>query len=61
KSTVKNDHLSKQIEKKRADLIEVVRKEGLSSSLAIQYSQELDRLLNQYLHLSMQNKSAISP
>ncbi|QQZ07835.1 aspartyl-phosphate phosphatase Spo0E family protein [Heyndrickxia vini] len=60
KSSVKNENLSKQIEKKRADLIEVVKKEGLASSLAIQYSQELDRLLNQYLRLSMQNRSAIS-
>ncbi|GIN84584.1 hypothetical protein J6TS2_09700 [Heyndrickxia sporothermodurans] len=57
---MKNEQLSMQIEKKRADLIEIVRHEGLSSSLAIQYSQELDRLLNQYIRLNMKSNRAIT-
>lgn len=36
------------IEKKRAELIQVAMKNGLSSSAAIRYSQELDNLLNEY-------------
>lgn len=38
----------KVIEKKRAELIDIVLKTGLSSSLSIKYSQDLDRLLNHY-------------
>ena len=37
-----------RIEKKRAQLIEIVAKNGLTSPQAIQFSQELDRLLNRY-------------
>jgi len=44
---LKQDLLS-LIEKKRAELIQVACINGLSSSIAIQYSQELDLLLNQY-------------
>lgn len=40
--------LLNQIEKKRQVLIYVVSKEGLNSPLAVQYSQELDDLLNLY-------------
>lgn len=40
--------LLNQIEKKRQVLIYVVAKEGLTSPLAVQYSQELDDLLNRY-------------
>ena len=36
------------IEKKRAELIEVVSISGLNSLDAIQHSQELDDLLNEY-------------
>ncbi|NMD69587.1 aspartyl-phosphate phosphatase Spo0E family protein [Bacillus sp. DNRA2] len=36
------------IEQKRAELISVVSKNGLSSSAAIRHSQELDELLNKY-------------
>ncbi|MDR6997757.1 aspartyl-phosphate phosphatase Spo0E family protein [Neobacillus niacini] len=36
------------IEKKRAELIQVAITNGLSSSVAIRYSQELDHLLNEY-------------
>lgn len=44
---LKQDLLS-MIEKKRADLIRVATKKGLTSSGAIRYSQELDHLLNEY-------------
>ena len=40
--------LLKEIEKMRQVLIYVVANEGLSSQVAIQYSQELDHLLNLY-------------
>ncbi|NHM29909.1 Spo0E family sporulation regulatory protein-aspartic acid phosphatase [Neobacillus terrae] len=36
------------IEKKRSELILIATKNGLSSSIAIKYSQELDHLLNEY-------------
>jgi Spo0E like sporulation regulatory protein len=36
------------IETKRAELIQVATKNGLTSSVAIRYSQELDKLLNEY-------------
>ncbi|UII57521.1 aspartyl-phosphate phosphatase Spo0E family protein [Cytobacillus spongiae] len=36
------------IEKKRAELIHIAMINGLSSTLAIKYSQELDTLLNEY-------------
>ncbi|MFE8699193.1 Spo0E family sporulation regulatory protein-aspartic acid phosphatase [Cytobacillus sp. FJAT-54145] len=36
------------IEKKRAELIDVAMQNGLNSSTAIRYSQELDTLLNEY-------------
>lgn len=40
--------LIEKIEKKRAQLIKVVSEKGMSASVAIEYSQELDRLLNEY-------------
>ena len=36
------------IENKRAELIQVAVTNGLTSSVAIRYSQELDHLLNEY-------------
>jgi hypothetical protein len=36
------------IELKRAELIQAAISNGLSSSIAIRYSQELDHLLNEY-------------
>ncbi|MEW9050027.1 MAG: aspartyl-phosphate phosphatase Spo0E family protein [Neobacillus sp.] len=36
------------IENKRAELINVAKTNGLTSSVAIRYSQELDHLLNEY-------------
>ncbi|PPA71959.1 aspartyl-phosphate phosphatase Spo0E family protein [Jeotgalibacillus proteolyticus] len=52
--------LLKQIEEKRQMLIYVVSREGLTSSSAIQYSQELDDLLNRYDRL-YSNCSPSSP
>lgn len=40
--------LTALIEKKRAELIQVALTNGLTSSIAIRYSQELDHLLNEY-------------
>ncbi|KIL45036.1 aspartyl-phosphate phosphatase Spo0E family protein [Jeotgalibacillus soli] len=40
--------LLREIEKKRQVLIYVVAREGLNSPKAVQYSQELDELLNRY-------------
>ncbi|GLI83089.1 MULTISPECIES: aspartyl-phosphate phosphatase Spo0E family protein [Rossellomorea] len=37
-----------RIELKRAQLIAIVAENGLTSPQAIQFSQELDRLLNRY-------------
>ncbi|MCA1030172.1 aspartyl-phosphate phosphatase Spo0E family protein [Bacillus timonensis] len=42
------DELLQMIEQKRAELIEIVLKNGFSSSISIKYSQELDQLLNKY-------------
>ncbi|WP_074433018.1 aspartyl-phosphate phosphatase Spo0E family protein [Neobacillus dielmonensis] len=36
------------IENKRTELIKVATSNGLTSSLAIRYSQELDHLINEY-------------
>ncbi|MBO8176961.1 MAG: aspartyl-phosphate phosphatase Spo0E family protein [Bacillus sp. (in: Bacteria)] len=51
--------LLEKIEKKRYELFEVVAKSGLSSPIAIQYSQELDTLLNVYnrLYLKKEKRS----
>jgi Spo0E like sporulation regulatory protein len=45
---VSKQELLDRIEKKRAQLIDIVAQNGLTSPLAIQYSQELDLLLNSY-------------
>ncbi|MCM3587262.1 aspartyl-phosphate phosphatase Spo0E family protein [Mesobacillus maritimus] len=42
------NELVKLIEQKRSKLIEVASTNGLTSSVAIRYSQELDHLLNTY-------------
>jgi hypothetical protein len=36
------------IEKKREELIQIASQNGLNSTIAIHYSQELDELLNEY-------------
>ncbi|WP_238941841.1 aspartyl-phosphate phosphatase Spo0E family protein [Bacillus sp. REN10] len=45
---VSKEHLLDTIEKKRLELLDIVSIYGLNSPLAIQYSQELDTLLNDY-------------
>jgi Spo0E like sporulation regulatory protein len=45
---VSKQELLDRIEKKRSQLIDIVAKNGLTSPQAIQYSQELDLLLNNY-------------
>ncbi|WP_432418805.1 Spo0E family sporulation regulatory protein-aspartic acid phosphatase [Cytobacillus spongiae] len=47
-SAVCKQELLALIEKKRAELIHIAMINGLSSTLAIKYSQELDTLLNEY-------------
>lgn len=47
-SAVIKQDLVALIEKKRAELIQVAITNGLTSSVAIRYSQELDNLLNEY-------------
>lgn len=42
------DELISIIEKKRAELIQVVSVTGLNSNDAIRHSQELDELINKY-------------
>ncbi len=42
------EQLISLIEKKREELIQIASKNGLSSTIAITYSQELDELLNEY-------------
>ncbi len=43
-----NQELLDKIELKRAELVAVVSQNGLSAQTTIQYSQELDNLLNNY-------------
>ncbi|MBS2969100.1 aspartyl-phosphate phosphatase Spo0E family protein [Metabacillus sp. KIGAM252] len=38
----------KEIERKRNELNEIVSKNGMSSTVTIQYSQELDKMLYEY-------------
>ncbi|RWR11663.1 aspartyl-phosphate phosphatase Spo0E family protein [Siminovitchia fortis] len=42
------DYLREEIEKKRKELFEITKSVSLTSRLALQYSEELDLLLNQY-------------
>ncbi|MCK1993810.1 aspartyl-phosphate phosphatase Spo0E family protein [Peribacillus muralis] len=46
----KNEYLE-QIESKRKELIKVVAEDGLNSHVAVEYSQQLDQLLNKYNEL----------
>jgi hypothetical protein len=48
------------IERKRSELIKIVAKNGLNSSLTIQLSQELDSLLNQYNEYMYKEKKRLS-
>ncbi|KKB38865.1 aspartyl-phosphate phosphatase Spo0E family protein [Bacillus thermotolerans] len=45
---MRKDELLDAIERKRTELFKVVAANGLSSPLAVKYSQELDHLLNHY-------------
>lgn len=55
-----NQELLDKIEIKRAELVAVVSQNGLSSQTTIQYSQELDNLLNNYQPERTYNRSKIS-
>lgn len=55
-----NQELLDKIEIKRAELVAVVSQNGLSSQTTIQYSQELDNLLNNYQPEKTYNRSKIS-
>jgi len=46
---VSKQELLQIIEKKRAELIDIVLKNGLNSTISLKYSQELDILLTQYI------------
>ncbi|WP_285766997.1 aspartyl-phosphate phosphatase Spo0E family protein [Peribacillus sp. SI8-4] len=47
----KQNEFLELIELKRNELIKVVAKDGLSSNNAVEYSQQLDHLLNKYNEL----------
>ena len=53
------EKLLNQIERKRLELFEIVARNGLNSPLAIEYSQELDTLLNQYDQIYIQKSRKI--
>ncbi|UPV81103.1 aspartyl-phosphate phosphatase YnzD [Bacillus rugosus] len=42
------EHLLNEIEKKRAELLQIVMVNGMTSHITIELSQELDHLLIQY-------------
>lgn len=42
------EHLLKEIEKKRVELLQIVMANGMTSHITIELSQELDHLLIQY-------------
>ncbi|PJN88985.1 aspartyl-phosphate phosphatase Spo0E family protein [Bacillus sp. mrc49] len=44
----KQNEFLEQIELKRNELIKVVAEDGLNSTIAVEYSQQLDQLLNKY-------------
>ncbi|MBW8348981.1 aspartyl-phosphate phosphatase Spo0E family protein [Bacillus sp. IITD106] len=46
-----NKQLLAKIENKRQQLLSVAAQTGLTSALSLQYSMELDTLINQYYHL----------
>lgn len=46
------------IEKKRAELIKVASMYGFTSTVAIRYSQELDRLINEYNRIYLSKVSS---
>lgn len=54
---IKNDLIT-LIEKKRAELIKVANSNGLTSTVAIRYSQELDHLINEYYRKHLNHVSS---
>jgi hypothetical protein len=56
---VSKHEMLKLIEKKRAELIDIVLKNGINSTISIQYSQELDILLNQYIKDDLTQKNRV--
>ncbi|QGQ46282.1 aspartyl-phosphate phosphatase Spo0E family protein [Metabacillus sediminilitoris] len=48
------------IEQKRAELIDIVLKNGLNSTISIKYSQELDQLLIEYIKNDHAKKNNIT-
>lgn len=55
-----NQELLAKIERKRLELVSIVSQNGLSSQTTIQYSQELDNLLNTYHPVKQFKKQKIS-
>jgi hypothetical protein len=55
-----NQELLAKIERKRLELVSIVSQNGLSSQTTIQYSQELDNLLNNYHPVKQFKKQKIS-
>lgn len=47
------------IEKKRSELIQIAMTYGFHSSAAVQYSQELDSLLNEYNRIHNQKVTTV--
>ncbi|MGD6816052.1 aspartyl-phosphate phosphatase Spo0E family protein [Metabacillus sp. 84] len=45
----------KEIEQKRVELNEIADKNGMSSSITIRYSQELDKMLYEYQQFQSSN------
>ncbi|WP_084007233.1 aspartyl-phosphate phosphatase Spo0E family protein [Salisediminibacterium beveridgei] len=56
-----NSRLLKEIEDKRFIMVQTVLHDGISSEKAIRYSQELDVLINQYLHMYRIQEGSCSP
>ncbi len=52
--------LESKIELKRAELVHIASKYGLSSTNTIQYSQELDNLLNEYTPLQFHEHKKVA-
>jgi hypothetical protein len=52
------DDLLLLIEQKRAELIEVVNKNGFTAPIAIRYSKDLDQLLNEYNRIYIKSVSS---
>jgi hypothetical protein len=46
--------LEQEIERKREEMYTVIERYGLSSQMALQKSQELDSLLNQYQNIILE-------